>query len=100
MSHHSTPRSQRPGGRGQNVPTRKELSLAIREAAPTITRSKADKLASSAVARQQAGLNEDPLLWALYEARHMGVRVLYMHGFDPTGESAVRNVMAAGERHD
>lgn len=92
MINHSAPRSQRPGA-GENY-TRKTLSQAIRDHAPKVSRSKADKTASAAIARQQAGLREDPLEWSLYE---LGARVLWLHGPDPTGSSAVHNLAQGGD---
>lgn len=95
MINHSAPRTQRSGGQDKCALTRKELSAALREQVPAIGRNKADKLASAAIARQQAGIHEVALTWALYEARTEGFSI-HLRGFDPTGNDAVRRVMAGG----
>jgi|GEM_PF-6813729 len=88
MSANTFPRFQRAGGGAKHTLSRKQLSLEILRYAPGVTRGQRDKLASAAVARQCAGLDEDPLQWALHELHHRDSRV-FLNGFDPTWSTAL-----------
>ena len=92
-----TPLSQRTRGGGNYAPTRREIKAHLSATFPNLTNSAAERTAHAALDLRRVRPDVDVLRWAeadVQRRRKLAGLPLLLRGFDPTGDTAVRNVEA------
>ena len=102
MSAAVVPSPRLAGGRGKSVFTRREVEAHLLNRFPGLSSSAANRSARAALDAHRVHPEVDPLEWAIADVRRRAqlVGMPPLRGFDPTGNTAVRNVLAGvgGER--
>ena len=92
-----TPLSQRTRGGEAHVLTRREIKAHLRATFPNLTESAAERTGHAALDLRRVRPELDVLRWAeadVQRRRKLAGLPLLLRGFDPTGNTAARNVDA------
>ena len=96
MSAQTVPLPRLAGGRGKSVLSRREVEAHLRNLFPGLSSSAANRSAREGLEAHRLRPEVDPLAGAIADVRRrsrlIGLRRL--RGPDPTGDTAVRNVLA------
>lgn len=86
------PLAHRPGGGEKHALTRRDIEQHMRRVFPTLTAAAAKRTALAAIDVRRVRPEMDVLRWAEVDVQRRARGIVLLHGFDPTPESARRNI--------